>query len=126
LCRRRSRRVHSRYIRHLGDLSWQGRAGHFDLQIRRFRCSAPKCPRRIFGERLSGVALPRARRTIRLAEAQRCFVLHAGGEAGARLAGRLAMPVSGDTLLRLIQAVPIPVTPSSAIRVRSSHRGLSF
>jgi hypothetical protein len=36
------------------------------------------------------------------------------------------MPVSGDTLLRLIQAVAIPVTPSPTIRVRSSHRGLSF
>ena len=46
------------------------------------------------------------RRTARLAEAQR-RIAHAGGEAGARLAHRLAMPVSGDTLLRLIRAVPM-------------------
>ncbi|WP_429641973.1 transposase family protein, partial [Skermanella aerolata] len=115
LCRRRSRRVHSRYIRHLGDLPWQGRIGHLDLRIRRFRCCAPKCPRRIFAERLPEVALPRVRRTIRLAEAQRCIALHAGGEAGARLAARLAMPVSGDTLLRLIRAAPIPVAPSPRV-----------
>jgi transposase len=115
LCRRRSRRVHSRYIRHLGDLPWQGRIGHLDLQIRRFRCSAPKCPRRIFAERLPEVALPRVRRTIRLAEAQRRIALHAGGEAGARLASRLAMPVSGDTLLRLIRVAPVPVVPSPRV-----------
>jgi transposase len=115
LCRRRSRRVHSRYIRHLGDLPWQGRIGHLELQVRRFRCSAPRCPRRIFAERLPEVALPRVRRTVRLAEAQRRIALHAGGESGARLADRLAMPVSGDTLLRLIRAAPLPVAPSPRV-----------
>ena len=115
MCRRRSRRVHSRYIRHLGDLPWQGRIGHLELQVRRFRCSAPRCPRRIFAERLPEVALPRVRRTVRLAEAQRRIALHAGGESGARLADRLAMPVSGDTLLRLIQAAPLPVAPSPRV-----------
>jgi transposase len=61
------------------------------------------------------VALPRVRRTVRLAEAQRRIALHAGGEAGARLADRLAMPVSGDTLLRLIRAAPIPVATSPRV-----------
>lgn len=115
LCRRRSRRVHSRYIRHLGDLPWQGRIGHLELQVRRFRCSAPRCPRGIFAERLPEVALPRVRRTVRLAEAQRRIALHAGGESGARLANRLAMPVSGDTLLRLIRAVPIEPAPPARV-----------
>ena len=125
LCRRRSRRVHSRYIRHLADLPWQGRIGHFDLQIRRFRCSAPRCPRRIFAERLPEVALPRVRRTLRLAEAQRRIALHAGGEAGARLAGRLAMPVSGDTLLRLIRAAPIPERRPRALSASTTGHGVA-
>src|SRR4051794_863058 len=86
-----------------------------DLQVRRFRCSVPKCPRRIFAERLPEVALPRVRRTIRLAEAQRRIALHASSEAGARLAPRLAMPVSGDTLLRLIRAVPIEPAPPARV-----------
>jgi transposase len=42
-----------------------------------------------------------SRRTERLGEVQRCLGLALGGEAGARLAGRLAMPTSGDTLLRM-------------------------
>jgi len=58
------------------------------------------------------VALPRVRRTARLAEAQRRIAFSAGGEAGARLASRLAMPVSGDTLLRLILTAPLPAAPT--------------
>src|SRR5215210_2691780 len=109
-CRHRSRSVHSRYLRHLSDLPWQGRVGQVDLQIRRFRCSTSECPRRIFAEQLPEVAAPRVRRTARLAAAQRRIALSVGGEAGARLAARLAMPVSADTLLRLIRAEPVLVT----------------
>jgi len=115
LCRRPSRRVHSRYVRRLGDLPWQGRVGQLELQVRRFRCSAPECPRRVFAERLPAVALPRVRRTARLAEAQCRIAFSAGGEAGARLASRLAMPVSGDTLLRLIRTAPLPVAPTPRV-----------
>jgi transposase len=115
LWQRRSRRVHCRSVRRLGDLPWQGRIGQLNLQVRRFRCSARQCPRRIFAERLPEVALPRVRRTARLAQAQRQIALGAGGESGARLSGRLAMPVSGDTLLRLIRAVPIEPAPSARI-----------
>jgi transposase len=114
-CRRPSRRVHSHYVRRLGDLPWQGRVGQLDLQVRRFRCSVPECPRRVFAERLPAVAMPRVRRTTRLAEAQRRVALSAGGEAGARLASRLAMPVSGDTLLRLIRTIPLPEAPTPRV-----------
>ena len=107
--------MHSRYLRHLGDLPWQGRVGQVDLQVRRFRCSASACPRRIFAEQLPAVAAPRMRRTARLAEAQRRIALSAGGEAGARLASRLAMPVSADTLLRLIRAEPLSVTTAPRV-----------
>ena len=115
LCRRPSRCVHSRYARRLGDLPWQGRVGQLNVQVRRFRCLAPECPRRVFAEHLPGVALPRVRRTARLAEAQRHIAFSAGGEAGARLASRLAMPVSGDTLLRLIRTAPLPAAPTPRV-----------
>jgi transposase len=47
--------------------------------------------------------LPMSRRTGRLGEIQRHLGLALGGRAGARLAERLAMPASGDTLLRLVR-----------------------
>ena len=37
------------------------------------------------------------------------LAFHVFGEAGARLASRLTMPVSGDTLLRLIRTAPLSV-----------------
>jgi transposase len=111
LCGACSRRVHSRYRRCLRDLPWQGRQVRLELQVRRFRCADAKCSRRVFAERLPDVAAPRRQRTQRLAELQRCVGLATGGAKGARLAARLAMTVSGDTLRRLIRATPIERGP---------------
>jgi transposase len=57
----------------------------------------------VFVERLPTIAASRARRTVRLAEIQRHVGLALGGAAGARLAQRLGLPVSGPTLLRLVR-----------------------
>jgi transposase len=100
-CRAPSSRVHSRYERRLADLPWQGRPVAVRIRARRFLCAQPACTRRTFAERLPGVAHPSARRSERLADAQRQVALALGGEAGARLSARLAMPTSPDTLLRL-------------------------
>jgi transposase len=93
-------RVHSRYTRTLGDLPWHGSTVEICLETRRFFCRARACSRRIFTERLPGTAAPYARRTARLCLALDAISLALGGEAGARLAGRLGMEVSPDTLLR--------------------------
>jgi transposase len=115
LCGGLSGRVHSRYTRTLADLPWQGRAVAVQVRARRFRCATAGCPRRVFAERLPEVARPRARRTARLGGLQRHVGLALGGEPGSRLAGRLAMPVSGDTLLRLVRAVAPEPYPSPRV-----------
>jgi transposase len=64
------------------------------------------------------VTLSKARRTVRLREAQTSIGLALGGEPGSRLAGKLAMPVSGDTLLRLVRAAGAePITPPRVLGV---------
>src|SRR5258706_11337818 len=68
LCGRPSSRVHSRYLRTLADLPWQGIPAHLSLWARRFSCDTADCPRRIFTERLPSVAAPHARRTDRLCD----------------------------------------------------------
>ena len=115
ICAMPSGRVHGRYTRPVADLPLMGRIVSLSLQIRRFRCSQSGCPRRIFAERLPAAVPVRKRRTVRLAEVQRSLALGAGGELGSRLAGRLAMPVSGDTLLRLIRAVPVEPAPPARV-----------
>jgi len=111
VCGQLSARVHSTYVRRLADLPWQGKRVELHVAARRFRCSVVTCRRTIFTERLPEVAMPKARRTPRLAQAQRDIGLALGGEPGSRLARRLAMPLSGDTLLRLIRAATIAAYP---------------
>jgi transposase len=113
LCGLASGRIRSHYRRSLADLPWQGRRATVVLRARRFRCVSAACPRRIFTERLPEVARPRARRTDRLGGIQRQIGLALGGRPGARLAERLGMPASGDTLLRLVEgaAAPAAATP---------------
>jgi transposase len=72
LCGRLSKRVHSRYERTLADLPWGEYAVTVRLRVRRLFCDAPCCARRIFAERLPGVAGPWARKTARLAERLGC------------------------------------------------------
>src|SRR5215472_7225000 len=101
-----SDRVHSRYRRTAADLPLRGRHVALRLVVRRFRCARPDCPQQIFCERLPHLLAPHARATARLTEAHRDIGFAAGGEAGARLATRLAMPTSPDTLLRRVKNAP--------------------
>ena len=97
-----SQHVHSHYSRALSDLPWQGRPVTLRVQARRFRCRNVSCPRQTFAEGLADAAPRSARRTGRLGDLQRHLGFALGGEAGARLAERLAMPTSADTLLRMV------------------------
>ena len=112
-CGQTSARVHAHYQRRLHDLPWQGRPAMLLVRVRRFRCGNPICPRQTFAEPLGSAAARSARRTERLGGVQCQLGLALGGEAGARLAARLAMPVSADTVLRSVHraVAPLPPTP---------------
>jgi len=86
------------------------------VKARRFRCLNAHCTRKTFAERLDDVASC-ARRTKRLSELQRYLALALGGEAGARMAARISMPLSADTLLRMAAAKARGEKSSSAPRV---------
>jgi hypothetical protein len=73
-------------------------------QVRRSRCTMATCPAEIFAERLGdGIAAPFARRTARLERLAHHLALALGGRPGARLATRLLLPTSRDTLLRTLR-----------------------
>src|SRR5664280_2563212 len=104
LCGARSRRIHSRYHRDVADLPSAGKQVRLLVITRRFVCEAPHCRRRIFAERFGDHVLPaRSRRTARL----ECIVHHLGlalgGRPAASFAKRLMLPVSNDTLLRVVR-----------------------
>ena len=103
-CGSQSDHIHSRYQRSLTDLPSQGRAVEIRLSSRRFRCTMTECPQRTFAERLAAsAARPYARRTTRLDGIVHHLGLALGGRPGQNLAQRLLIPVSRDTLLRVVR-----------------------
>ncbi len=109
-----ARRIHSRYTRILADLPWGGYGVRLQLHVRKFFCTVAGCRRRIFTERLCGVA-PWARRTQRLGEQLTAIGLALGGAGAARLSHCLGLSVSHDTLLRLVRRVPLPIVPMPSV-----------
>ena len=129
LCGRRSKRVHSRYGRTLADLPWGEYAVTIRLSVRRLFCDNTGCERRLFAERLPGIAAPWARKTTRLTGRLTAVGLALGGAAGVRLGRKLGLNASRNTLLRLVRRAPVPdvATPSAlgvddwALRKRHSY-----
>jgi transposase len=111
-CGGESQRVHSRYTRHLAEEPAFGRRVRLQMNLRRFLCHNSGCPRQIFVEPLGGLAARHARTTTRLAQAHLAIGSALGGEAGARLAEKVAMPTSPDTLLRRVKRAGSRSSPS--------------
>ena len=88
-CGARSKSRHSTYWRTLRDLSAQGAPVVINARLGRWRCRNQLCDRRIFTERVPGLASPFARRTVRLAEIVRLIGYNAGGRPSERLMKRL-------------------------------------
>lgn len=114
-CDQPSGRVHSRYVRIVSDLPWQGIPVRVRLHTRRFFSATPECERQIFTGRLPGIVAPSARRTERLNVWFRHVAFALGGEAGARLLRSLGVVISGDTLLNYIRISHVDVRPTPRV-----------
>lgn len=81
-----------------------GRPVRLIVLARRFHCDTELCQQRIFTERFAeSVLATRARRTARLDLIVHQLALALGGRPAARFAQRLMLPVSNDTLLRIVR-----------------------
>lgn len=118
-CGTRSSLVHSHYRRRIGDLPLAGRSVKLEASVRRFRCKAIGCGQSIFAERFAnGAVAPWGRRTGRLNGLVHHLGLALGGRPGACLARRLMLPVSNDTLLRVVRRCGCPpMTPPTVIGI---------
>jgi transposase len=118
VCTQPARQVHSRYTRSAHDLPIQGRPALLRLTARRFFCGASDCPRCVFCERFPGLLAKYAQTTMRLTDTHRDIGLALGGEPGSRLAAKLGMPTSPDTLLRRVKQLrPDDVPPPRVVGV---------
>jgi transposase len=104
-CQTITRRVHSHCQRRVQDVAWGGRQVAITLKVRRFFCDNASCPRRIFAERLPGLAAPHARRTERLVRFMQPLGLVSGGTVGAEILRQLPVLTSRWTVLRDVRKV---------------------
>jgi transposase len=116
LCLEPSSSIHSLYRRTVADVPCGGRQVQLLLTARKFFCSNSLCERKVFTERLPQLVEPWARMTIRLCQQLTSVGLATCGKGGARLAARLGIDSTRQTILRRIMDLP-PPAPCSVLRL---------
>ncbi len=114
LCWEPSSSIHSHYSRAVADVPCGGRQVQLSLTVRKFFCRNRLCQRKVFTERLPQLVEPWARMTIRLCQSLQSIGLATCGKGGARLAARLGIQSTRQTILRRIMDLP-PPAPSSVL-----------
>ncbi len=111
--------IHSRYRRHLSDFPVSGYPVTVRIEVRRFFCRHPSCPRKTFAETLEPFAGRYAQRTNRLQEQLQQLGLDLGAQVGAKTAVRLGLASSPSSLLRLIRQAKAscPAQPATCIGI---------
>ena len=99
-CGRISRRVHSRYVRTIQDLSILGRRVILYLEVRKFFCDNEDCRRKTFAEQPGDEVFRYRRRTCRC----------------ERTVARHGISVSSGSASRLLEHMGIHISPSTVLR----------
>ena len=105
-CSQPSSSIHSHYQRVLRDAPCAGQRVQLLLTVRKFYCRNAFCERKVFAERLRAFVEPWARMTMRYCEQLTSIGLATCGKGGTRLAARLGMRTSRQTILRRIMDLP--------------------
>jgi len=107
ICQSISTKVHSRYLRMIGDLPVSGKVATINLQVRKFFCENSVCIRKIFSERFKQQLKSYARRFERLNELLSSMGLDLGGNVAHRVGKLCFVRISASTILRLVIKSPI-------------------
>ncbi len=105
-CGQNSSTVQGRYHRLIRDQPCLGYPLILSPMARKFTCQSRDCSQVIFCERVPGLMEKYARTTGEMSLSQSAIGLALGGEAGAGLAGKLALSARADTILRRIKNSP--------------------
>jgi transposase len=103
LCSEAASSIKSHYRRSLHDVACRGRRIQLTLTVRTFYCRNPLCERKVFTERLPTFVEPWARMKIRHGEQITSIGLATCSKGGTRLAARLGIQTTRQTILRRIK-----------------------
>src|SRR5579859_7179644 len=106
LCSEASESIHCHYRRVLRDVPCAGRRVQLFLTVRKFTCRNLLCQRKVFAERIPTFVEPWARMTIRYCQQITSIGLATCGKGGVRLAARLSIQTTRQTILRRIMDLP--------------------
>ncbi len=107
-CNKKSKRVHSSYVRVLRDLPLSTYCVSINLTVRKFFCHNPKCKRKIFTEQPSHEVKAYSRMTNRSRLLLQNIFLEVSAMKGSYISGLISLPTSPSTALRLVDSLPIP------------------
>lgn len=112
-CGQLSEWCHSRYARHLADVTLAGRPLRIDLSVRRLYCENRTCPKATFAEQVPGLTMRYQRRTPRLQSLVEDVGVVLAGRGGSRMLRILNIRLSRVAVLSQLMRVPLPplVTP---------------
>lgn len=108
LCNFSTTKIHSKYIRTIGDLPVSGKIVQLKLHVRKFFCENTNCTRKIYTERFKHQLNSYGRRFERLNEQLSSMGLELGGNVAHRISKLSSVKISASTILRLIVKCPIP------------------
>jgi transposase len=114
-CAQPSGHLHSHYHHTPRDLPFSTKPVRLLLQVQRFFCDQPTCPRRTFAERLPDFLPRKAQRTARFTAAIQAVAFASSGEATARVGRTLRLPLSPDTALRALHQAPALNLPTPRV-----------
>jgi len=114
-CNEPSIEARSHYERCPRDIAWAGTPVRLHLTCRRFECKTPDCPQKSFCERIPDLLPVHARRTNRFTETVAILAWKTCAEDCAEVATKMGLPISADTVLRILIDSPDPQLPTPRV-----------
>jgi len=113
VCGKKSRSIHSTYVRHLMDLPIHGRRMNIALLARKFRCRNTKCHQVVFTEQPTELTGRYSRRTTAATTMLREVLIEMSAMKGSLIVSSMGLAQSASTCLRLVKSLDIKVDKGS-------------
>lgn len=107
-CEKRSKSVHSSYMRKLTDLSSSGRAVKIIFKVRKFRCRNSSCTQTIFSEQHLPLTQRYSRLTERTTHYLQRLLVEVSARKGEYISSLFSIKKSSSTCLRIVKSIEMP------------------